>query len=439
MYNMFNPAIEAMPREKLKKLQSERLVSMVNRVYSKVPAYREKFDALGLRPGDIKSLEDISRLPFTYKQDMRDNYPYKLFAVNMDEVVRIHASSGTTGKQTVVGYTRGDLAIWGEVMARTIGAGGVTYKDIGHISYGYGLFTGGLGGGLGSETIGCATIPASVGNTNRQVTILQDFMPTYILCTPSYALTIADYLEEHGISADTLSLKYGFFGAEPWTDSMRKEIESRLNLKAYDIYGLSEIIGPGVAYECQCQDGLHVAEDHFYMEIIDPDTNMPVPDGQQGEITFTCLTKEALPLIRYRTRDIGAKVTQPCDCGRTSVRLSKPSGRTDDMLIIRGVNVFPSQIEEVLMNMGGLAPHYQILVERKGNLDSLTVLVELSEANFSDEIRKLEATQKKIQDRIASILGIAVKVRLVEPRTIQRFDGKAKRVIDNRHEKGINY
>lgn len=439
MYNMFNPAIEAMPREKLKKLQSERLVSMVNRVYSKVPAYREKFDALGLRPGDIKSLEDISRLPFTYKQDMRDNYPYKLFAVNMDEVVRIHASSGTTGKQTVVGYTRGDLAIWGEVMARTIGAGGVTYKDIGHISYGYGLFTGGLGGGLGSETIGCATIPASVGNTSRQVTILQDFMPTYILCTPSYALTIADYLEEHGISADTLSLKYGFFGAEPWTDSMRKEIESRLNLKAYDIYGLSEIIGPGVAYECQCQDGLHVAEDHFYMEIIDPDTNMPVPDGQQGEITFTCLTKEALPLIRYRTRDIGTKVTQPCDCGRTSVRLSKPSGRTDDMLIIRGVNVFPSQIEEVLMAMGGLAPHYQILVERKGNLDSLTVLVELSEANFSDEIRKLEATQKKIQDRIASILGIAVKVRLVEPRTIQRFDGKAKRVIDNRHEKGINY
>lgn len=439
MYNMFNPAIEAMPREKLKKLQSERLVSMVNRVYSKVPAYREKFDALGLRPGDIKSLEDISRLPFTYKQDMRDNYPYKLFAVNMDEVVRIHASSGTTGKQTVVGYTRGDLAIWGEVMARTIGAGGVTYKDIGHISYGYGLFTGGLGGGLGSETIGCATIPASVGNTSRQVTILQDFMPTYILCTPSYALTIADYLEEHGISADTLSLKYGFFGAEPWTDSMRKEIESRLNLKAYDIYGLSEIIGPGVAYECQCQDGLHVAEDHFYMEIIDPDTNMPVPDGQQGEITFTCLTKEALPLIRYRTRDIGTKVTQPCDCGRTSVRLSKPSGRTDDMLIIRGVNVFPSQIEDVLMAMGGLAPHYQILVERKGNLDSLTVLVELSEANFSDEIRKLEATQKKIQDRIASILGIAVKVRLVEPRTIQRFDGKAKRVIDNRHEKGINY
>lgn len=439
MYHMYNPAAEAMPREKLKRLQSDRLVNMAARVYDKVPAYKKKFDDMGLSPQDIQSIDDISKLPFTYKQDLRDNYPYGLFAVDMDEIVRIHASSGTTGKQTVVGYTKNDMNIWGEVMARTIGAGGVTYKDIGHISYGYGLFTGGLGGGIGSETIGCATIPASVGNTRRQVTILQDFKPTYILCTPSYALTIADYMEENGISPDTLSLKYGFFGAEPWTESMRSEIEQRLNLKSFDIYGLSEIIGPGVAYECECQCGLHVSEDHFYLEVINPDTNEPVPDGELGEITFTCLTKEALPLIRYRTKDIGAKITEACECGRTSVRISKPSGRTDDMLIIRGVNVFPSQIEAILMDMGGLAPHYQLVVERDGNLDRLTVLVELSEQNFTDEMRILEDTHKKIKERITSILGIAVTVKLVEPRSIQRFEGKAVRVIDKRHEQGINY
>ncbi len=432
MFHMYNPAAEAMPREELKALQSERLIKTVHRVYENVPAYKKKFDELGVKPEDIKSIDDIVKLPFTYKQDMRDNYPYGLFAVPMDDVVRIHASSGTTGKQTVVGYTKNDLAVWGEVMARTIGAAGVTKKDIGHISYGYGLFTGGMGGNIGSETIGCATIPASVGNTRRQVTILQDFKPTFILCTPSYAMTIADFIEDNHIPLESLSLKYGFFGAEPWTEAMRHEIERRLNLKSFDIYGLSEIIGPGVAYECECQDGLHIAEDHFYLEIIDPKTGEPVPDGQPGEITFTCLTKEALPLIRYRTRDVGRKIVEPCACGRTCVRMTKPSGRTDDMLIIRGVNVFPSQIEAVLMDMGGIAPHYQMIVEREGTLDTLTVLVELNEQTFTDEVRKLEEIRKKIRAAIESMLGIAVEVRLVEPKSIQRFEGKAVRVIDKR-------
>lgn len=421
-----------MPLEKLRKLQSERLVKTVRRVYDNIPMYKKRFDEMGLRPEDIRSIDDIGKLPLTYKQDLRDNYPYGLFAVPMEDIVRIHASSGTTGKQTVVGYTRNDIKVWGEVMARTLGAGGVTSKDIGHISYGYGLFTGGLGGNIGSETIGCATIPASTGNTRRQVTILQDFKPTFILCTPSYGLTIAEYLQENNIPAASLSLKVGFFGAEPWTESMRREIEQKLHLKAYDIYGLSEVIGPGVAYECQCQNGLHVAEDHFYLEVIDPDTGEQVPDGTEGEIVFTCITKEALPLIRYRTRDVGMRISQPCDCGRTSVRMTKPAGRTDDMLIIRGVNVFPSQIETVLMDLGGIAPFFQMVVEREGNLDSLTVLVELTEQNFTDEIRKLQEMSNKVRSAIESTLGVAVKVRLVEPKSIQRFEGKAIRVVDNR-------
>ncbi|NLL40006.1 MAG: phenylacetate--CoA ligase [Clostridiales bacterium] len=435
MYHIYNLKAETMPVEKLRELQSKRLADTVRRVYDNVPFYRKKIDDAGISPADIRSIEDLNKLPFTVKQDLRDNYPYGLFAVPMEEIVRIHASSGTTGKQTVVGYTKNDIRLWGEVMARTLGAGGITKKDIGHISYGYGLFTGGLGGHIGSETIGCATIPASTGNTQRQVTILQDFKPTFILCTPSYALTIAEYIEDNNIPLDNLSLKCGFFGAEPWTESMRAELERKLNLKAYDIYGLSEIIGPGVGYECQEQNGLHIAEDHFYLEIIDPDTGKQMPDGQPGEIVFTCLTKEALPLIRYRTRDVGYKLPGLCACGRTCVRMSKPSGRTDDMLIIRGVNVFPSQIETVLMEMGGLAPHYQLVVEREGTLDRLTVLVELTEENFTSEIRRLEEINRKIRSEIESVLGISVKVKLVSPKSIERFEGKAVRVVDKRNLK----
>ena len=432
MYHIYNPKAETMPVDMLRQLQGKRLADTARHVYNHVPFYKKSFDDAGISPADIQTIEDLEKLPFTVKQDMRDNYPYGLFAVPMDEIVRIHASSGTTGKQTVVGYTKNDLKIWGEVMARTLGAGGVTAKDIGHISYGYGLFTGGLGGHIGSETIGCATIPASTGNTRRQVTILQDFAPSFLLCTPSYALTLAEYLEDNNIPLEKLNLKYGFFGAEPWTENMRAEIERRLNLKAYDIYGLSEIIGPGVGYECQEQCGLHIAEDHFILEIIDPNTGKQVPDGERGEIVFTCITKEALPLIRYRTRDIGYKVPGLCACGRTSVRMSKPSGRTDDMLIIRGVNVFPSQIESVLMDMSGIAPHYQLIVEREGNLDRLTVLVELTEENFTSEVRRLEEISKMIRSTIESTLGISVAVKLVSPKTIARFEGKAVRVVDKR-------
>lgn len=431
-YSMYNEAAETMPQEQLRELQSKRLCQMVKRVYENVPLYRQRFDEMGLKPQDIKSIDDITKLPFTYKQDLRDNYPFGLFAVPMEQVVRIHASSGTTGKQTVVGYTANDMKLWGEVMARTLGAGGVTKTDIGHISYGYGLFTGGLGGGLGSETIGCATVPASTGNTKRQVTLLQDFKANFILATPSYALTIAEFIDENNISVDELSLKAGFFGAEPWTESMRREIENRLKLKAYDIYGLSEVIGPGVAYECQCQNGLHVNEDHFYLEIIDPVTGEQLPDGTEGEIVFTCMTKEALPLVRYRTHDVGMRMPGKCDCGRSFVRMVKPAGRTDDMLIIRGVNVFPSQIESVLMEMEGIAPFFQMVVEREGNLDKLTVLVELTEDTFTDEVRKLEAMSRQVTEAIHSVLGIAAKVKLVEPKSIERFEGKAKRVIDKR-------
>jgi phenylacetate-CoA ligase len=432
MYSIYNPEAETMPKDRLRELQSERLVRTVKRVYENVPAYRKKFDEAGVRPEDIKSIEDLTKLPFTYKQDLRDNYPYGLFAVPMDDIVRIHASSGTTGKQTVVGYTRNDLKVWGEVMARTIGAGGITNKDIGHISYGYGLFTGGLGGHIGSETIGCATIPASTGNTARQVTILLDFKPTFLLCTPSYALTLAEYMAEHGITREQLSLKCGFFGAEPWTRGMQQDIENRLGIECFDIYGLSEIIGPGVAYECQAHEGLHVAEDHFILEVIDPSTGKPVPDGERGELVFTCITKEALPLIRYRTHDVGYIIPEPCKCGRTHARISKLLGRTDDMLIIRGVNVFPSQIESVLTSLEGIAPHYQLLVDRVNNRDSLTVLVEMTEDNFTDEVRKIEAMAVKVRREIENVLGISVDVRLVAPKTITRFEGKAVRIIDKR-------
>ncbi len=429
---MYNKQMETLSRNEMKKIQSERLIATVKRVYENVPAYRQKFDEKGIKPEDIKSVDDLSKLPFTYKQDLRDNYPYGLFATDMEKVVRIHASSGTTGKQTVVGYTENDIDVWAEVMARTFGGLGATAKDIIHVSYGYGLFTGGLGAHYGSEKLGSTTIPVSVGNTQRQIQILKDFKPTVICATPSYALYLAETMEEMGISPDELSLKAGCFGAEPWTEEMRAEIERRLKIKAYDVFGLSEIIGPGVSFECSAQAGLHVNEDHFIPEIIDPDTEEVLPYGTPGELVFTCITKEALPLIRYRTRDIAVLNVEECSCGRTLIRMSKPRGRTDDMLIIRGVNVFPSQIESVLLEVGDTAPHYLLIVDRENNTDTLEIVIEMTDEHFSDEIRKVEALKDKIKSKIESTLGIATKITLVAPKTIARSEGKAKRVQDNR-------
>ncbi len=416
----------------MRDLQGRRLKEAITRVYRSVAPYRKKMDEAGVTPDDIQTVDDLKKLPFTYKQDLRDNYPFGLFAVPMDDVVRIHASSGTTGKQTVVGYTRNDLALWGEVMARTFTAGGVTKKDIGHISYGYGLFTGGLGAHGGSETIGCATVPVSTGNTTRQIQILRDFGCSFICCTPSYALYIAETLEQQGVDPASLPLRVGFFGAEPWTENMRHEIENRLKITTRDIYGLSEIIGPGVSFECECQNGLHVNEDHFIPEIIDPETGEVLPEGSAGELVFTCITKEALPLIRYRTRDVSRLQTTPCACGRTLVKMMKPAGRTDDMLIIRGVNVFPSQVESVLLEFSAAAPYYLLVVDRVGNLDTLEIQVELTEEAFSDQVRQLEKLGKDIRRSIESTLGIAAQVKLVEPRTLPRSEGKAKHILDKR-------
>ncbi len=423
---------EQLSRDEMRDLQGKRLKETITRVYRSVAPYRKKMDEAGVTPDDIQTVDDLKKLPFTYKQDLRDNYPFGLFAVPMDDVVRVHASSGTTGKQTVVGYTRNDLALWGEVMARTFTAGGVTKKDIGHISYGYGLFTGGLGAHGGSETIGCATVPVSTGNTNRQIQILRDFGCSFICCTPSYALYIAETLEQMGVDPAALPLRVGFFGAEPWTENMRREIENRLKITTRDIYGLSEIIGPGVSFECECQNGLHVNEDHFIPEIIDPETGEVLPEGSAGELVFTCITKEALPLIRYRTRDVSRLQTAPCACGRTLVKMMKPAGRTDDMLIIRGVNVFPSQVESVLLEFSAAAPYYLLVVDRVGNLDTLEIQVELTEEAFSDQVRQLEKLGKDIRRSIESTLGIAAQVKLVEPRTLPRSEGKAKHILDKR-------
>ncbi len=422
--------IESASRQEIEKLQGERLRKTVERVYQNVPLYKQRLDEAGIKPSDINSVADLKKLPFTYKQDLRDTYPYGLFACPMDEVARIHASSGTTGKQTVVGYTKNDIEVFAQCCARSIASCGGSEKDYVHVAYGYGLFTGGLGMHYGSEKLNCKTIPVSVGNTQRQMQILKDFGSTIICCTPSYALYLAEALEEAGVK--DLPLKAGIFGAEPWTEHMRAEIQERLHIKAYDIYGLSEIMGPGVSVECQCQNGLHVQEDHFIPEIIDPDTGEVLPEGESGELVFTCITKEALPLIRYRTRDIASLTYEKCACGRTTVKMSKPKGRTDDMLIIRGVNVFPSQIESVLLNLGQSAPHYQLIVDRIENLDTLEVIVEMLPEMFSDEIKVLERAQKKIEHAIVSTLGVAVNVRLVEPRTIARSEGKAVRVIDKR-------
>ncbi len=429
---IWNDYIECMEREKLVKLQGERLSAMIQRLYYNIPFYRGLFQKNGIEPGDIKSIDQLKNLPFTTKQDLRDNYPFGLFAVPKSEVVRVHASSGTTGKPTVVGYTRKDIETWSEVVARTLTAAGAGKNDVLHIAYGYGLFTGGLGIHYGAEKIGATVIPISGGNTQRQLQLMQDFGSTIIACTPSYALYLAEAINENGISPDSLKLKAGVFGAEPWTEEMRREIEDKLRIKAVDIYGLSEIIGPGVASECLHQKGLHIFEDHFIPEIIDPQTLEVLPEGQIGELVFTCITKEALPLLRYRTRDLTTLNYEKCSCGRTIVRMQKCLGRSDDMLIIRGVNVFPSQIETVLLEMSETKPHYLLIVDRVNNLDILEVWVEVEDQFFSDEIKKLEGLKNKIQHNIESALGINANVKLVEPKTIERSEGKAKRVIDKR-------
>ena len=430
---MFNQEYEAMPREDLEKLQLSRLQDLVARVYAKVPYYRGKMDEAGIAPGDIKTLVDIRKLPFTTKEDLRKNYPFGLFTVPMEEVVRVHASSGTTGKPTVVGYTKEDIELWAELMARSLVAAGASKHDMVHNAYGYGLFTGGLGAHYGAEKLGATVIPISGGQTKRQITIMQDFGSTVLLSTPSYALNLAEAMTEARVDPAKLPLRVGIFGAEPWSENMREELEKKLHLKAIDIYGLSEIIGPGVAVECiEEQKGLHIFEDHFLPEIVDKETFEPLPIGESGELVFTTLTKTAFPVIRYRTKDIARLIDTPCSCGRTSLRMPKVSGRTDDMLIIRGVNVFPSQIEHVLMSIEGVEPHYQIIVDRQGSMDTMEVQVEVSEAVFSDEIKKLEMLSQRIQAEIKDLIGSSCKITLVEPKTIKRSEGKAQRVIDRR-------
>lgn len=428
----YRDSIECAPLEELRALQSYRLIKTVRHVYKNVPFYRKKFDEMGLKPRDIQSVEDLKKLPFTYKQDLRDNYPYGLFAVPQDQIVRIHASSGTTGKQTVVGYTQNDLDTWAEITARALVAAGASSKDFVHISYGYGLFTGGLGLHQGATTLGASVIPVSTGNTKRQIQIMQDFGSDILCCTPSYAIYLGETVREMGIDPKTLKLRAGIFGAEPWSEHMRQEIERLLAIKAYDIYGLSEIMGPGVSYECSAQSGMHINEDHFIAEIIDPDTDEVLPEGTMGELVFTCITKEALPLIRYRTRDIAMLTREPCSCGRTFVKMTKPAGRTDDMLIIRGVNVFPSQVESVLLRFSGTTPNYQLIVDRVGALDTLEVQVEMDEHMTFDAVRLIEKREKEIRGALESTLGIAATVHLVSPKTIARSEGKAKRVIDKR-------
>jgi len=427
---------ETMSRADLQALQLQRLQTQVVRVYEKVPFYRQKLMEQGLTPQAIRSYEDLYKLPFTYKRDFRDNYPLGLTAVPKEQIVRLHASSGTTGKPTVVAYTAGDIDTWSEVMARTLTAAGVTKHDVVHNAYGYGLFTGGLGFHYGAERVGAMVIPMSGGATKRQIMLLQDLGSTVLCCTPSYALFLAETALEMGVDLRESSLRVGIFGAEPWTQRMRAEIESKLGLKAIDIYGLSEVIGPGVSVECEYQAGLHIFEDHFLAEVVDPATGEPLPYGTRGELVFTTLTKEALPVIRYRTGDITSLNAEPCACGRTLVRMEKISGRTDDMLIVRGINVFPSQIETVLLQVEGVQPHYQIIVDRQRTLDDLEVWVEVSEEVFADDIRGLQALEGRIRDELRNMLGITARVKLVEPKSIQRSEGKAKRVIDRREVYG---
>ena len=428
---IWNETKECMSRDEIHNLQSSRLKKMVNRVYHSVEFYRKKMQEMGIEPGDINSIADLSKLPFTTKNDLRDNYPFGLFAVPQSEVVRIHASSGTTGKATVVGYTRKDIDLWQECVARVLAMAGIGAQDKIQVAYGYGLFTGGLGLHYGAENLGATVIPMSSGNTQKLITMMQDFGVTAIACTPSYLLHIAETLEEAGM-INKIQLKAAICGAEPWTENMRKEIEAKLHLKAYDIYGLSEILGPGVAADCEFHKGLHVYEDHFVPEIINPDTLEQCREGEVGELVFTTLTKEALPLFRYRTKDLTSITYDKCECGRTLARISRFKGRSDDMLIIRGVNVFPSQVEAALLEISETSPHYMLIVDRINNLDILEVQVEVEERFFSDEIKQLEGLTQKIARVLQSALGLSVKVKLVEPKIIQRSEGKAKRVIDKR-------
>jgi len=421
-----------MEREELLKLQGERIAAMVKRVYDSVPFYRRKLQEKGIEPGDITTIDDLKKLPFTTKQDLRDNYPFGLFTVPQTDIVRLHASSGTTGKSTVVGYTHNDIQMWSEVVARSLTMAGVGTSDIIQVAYGYGLFTGGLGLHYGAEKVGATVIPISGGNTKKQLQLMEDFGSTALACTPSYAAYLGEAIVEEKIDRSHIKLKAGIFGAEPWTEEMRSQIEQLLGIKAYDIYGLSEIIGPGVSMECHCQKGMHIFEDHFIPEIINPESGEVLPYGELGELVFTPATKEAMPLIRYRTRDLTRLHADRCECGRTLVRMEKCVGRSDDMLIIRGVNVFPSQVESVLLEMSETRPHYLLVVDRENNLDTLEIRVEIDEQFFSDEVKELEGLRKRIKANISSILGISATIRLVEPGTIERSMGKAKRVVDNR-------
>jgi phenylacetate-CoA ligase len=431
---LYDVSNETMPREELEALQLRRLKAMVEKVYYNVPFYQGRFNEMDIRPEQIRSLDDLKYLPFTEKQDLRNNYPFGLFAVPRDNVVRVHASSGTTGKATVVGYTQRDVNTWAELMARSLMCAGASRRDIVHNAYGYGLFTGGLGMHYGVERLGATILPISGGGTRRQVMLMRDFGSTILCSTPSYALFLYESIIAAGISIDDLKLHTGIFGAEPWSEKMRAEIESKLQIKALDIYGLSEIMGPGVGMECcDAQDGLHIWEDHFLIEIIDPDTGEQMPLGESGELVITTITKEAQPLIRYRTRDITRIEAIPCRCGRTHRRISRIQGRSDDMLIIRGVNVFPQQIETILLETQGVAPHYQLILTRQGSLDMLEVKVEVDEKLFSDEIRHLQRIEAKIQKNIKEFLGVTAKVTLSEPQSIERSEGKAKRIIDLRN------
>lgn len=428
---IWNEARECMSRDEMNNLQSARLRKAVNRVYHNVEPYRKKMQEAGLEPGDINGIEDIEKLPFTTKDDLRDNYPFGLFAVPLSEIVRIHASSGTTGKATVVGYTRKDIDVWAECVARCCAMAGLGRNDIIQVAYGYGLFTGGLGGHYGAEHLGATVVPMSTGNTQKLIDMMIDFGATGLMCTPSYLMHIAEVIEERGLK-DKIKLKATLNGAEPWTENMRKQIEERLGIEAHDIYGLSEIMGPGVATDCHFHRGLHIFEDHFYPEIVDPKTLKPVPDGETGELVITTLTKEGIPMIRYRTKDLTSITHEKCECGRTTARISRFKGRSDDMLIIRGVNVFPSQVEAALLTVDGITPNYQIIVDRVNHQDTLAILVEVEERFFSDEIKELENLQKKIEHAVHQAIGLHAKIELVEPKTIERSMGKAVRVIDKR-------
>lgn len=429
---IWNAKYETMPRKELEELQLERLKWQVARVYDKIPFYQQAFMKLGITPTSIRSLADLARLPFTVKQDFRDNYPFGLLAVPMEQVVRLHASSGTTGKPVIAPYTAADIDMWAEVMARTLSCAGMTKNDVMQNAYGYGLFTGGLGFHYGGERLGAAVIPTAAGNTKRQIMLMEDLGTTVITCTPSYSLTIAETALEMGVDLKSSKLRLGVLGAEPWSEQMRQEIESKLPIQAIDVYGLTEMVGPGVSVECPHKCGMHIFEDHFFAEIIDPATGEQLPYGEKGELVLTTLTKEALPIIRFRTKDITSLNPEPCKCGRTLVRMSKITGRTDDMLIIRGVNVFPSQIESVLLEVEGVEPHYVIVVDRKRHMDTLEIQVEVSEEVFSDEARKMEALEKRLKEELESILSISAVIKLVEPKSIIRTEGKAKRVYDRR-------